>query len=62
MKYNAGLIRFMTDMHALLGAVVVEFPASCPLYQKRVIFYHLWNSNNFQVTLCLGLSNLQRKS
>jgi hypothetical protein len=49
-------------MHALLGAVVVEFPASCPQYQKRVIFYLLWNSNNFLLTLCLDLSNLQFKS
>jgi hypothetical protein len=62
MKYNVGLIIFMTEMHALLGADVVEFPASCPQYQKRVIFYHLWNSNNFQLTLCLDLSNLQFKS
>ena len=29
----------MTEMHALLGAVVVEFPASCPQYQKREILF-----------------------
>jgi hypothetical protein len=43
MKYNAGSIQFMTEMHALLGAVVVEFPASCRQYHKRVIFYLLCN-------------------